>query len=127
MKKPTKTTPALVLTPAAPVLTGGFTIGLDLGDRNHYVCALDATGQIIHEGPIPNDRVALALLLAKYPVANVALAAGTHSPWISRFPAPTARPIPAWVGASHASAGPGAPSQATQGPTARPSASNQSR
>ena len=85
MKKPTKTTPALVLTPAAPVLAGGFTIGLDLGDRNHYVCALDATGQIIHEGPIPNDRVALAWLLTKYPAASVALEAGTHSPWISRY------------------------------------------
>ena len=65
MKKPTKTPPALVLTPAAPVLAGGFTIGLDLGNRSHYVCALAAPGQIIHEGPSPNDRVALAWLPTK--------------------------------------------------------------
>ena len=83
----TKTTaPSVVstLTPA-PVPAGGFTIGLDLGDRSHYVCVLDAAGQIIHEGPLPNDRVALTLLLAKYPAATVALEAGTHSPWISRY------------------------------------------
>jgi transposase len=82
----TKTTPpSVVSTPTAPVPAGGFTIGLDLGDRSHYVCVLDAAGQIIHEGPMPNDRVALALLLAKYPAATVALEAGTHSPWISRY------------------------------------------
>ncbi len=65
MKKPTKTPPALVLTPAAPVLAGGFTIGLDLGDRSHYVCALAAPGQITHEGPSPNDRAARAWLPTK--------------------------------------------------------------
>jgi transposase len=67
------------------VPAGGFTLGLDLGDRSHYVCVLDATGQIIHEGPLLNDRVALALLLTQYPAATVALEAGTHSPWISRY------------------------------------------
>src|ERR1039457_6839003 len=80
------TTPSVVptLTPA-PAAPGGFTLGLDLGDRSHYVCVLDATGQILHEGPMLNDRVALALLLVKYPAATVALEAGTHSPWISRY------------------------------------------
>ena len=64
---------------------GVFTLGLDLGDRSHYVCVLDATGQILHEGTLVNDRVALALLLTQYPAATVALEAGTHSPWISRY------------------------------------------
>src|SRR5271168_3995812 len=85
MKKQNKTSRSVVLTSTAPVLAGGFTIGLDLGDRSHYVCALDATGQIIHEGPMLNDRVTLAVLLAKYSAATVALEAGTHSPWISRY------------------------------------------
>jgi len=66
--------PSVVLTPTAPVPAGGFTLGLDLGDRSHYVCVLDAAGQIIHEGPLLNDRVALALLLTQYPAATVALA-----------------------------------------------------
>jgi transposase len=89
MKKQTnkKTNPPSVLptlTPA-PVMTGGCTLGLDLGDRSHYVCVLDAAGEIIQEGPLPNDRAVLAGLLTKYPAATVALEAGTHSPWISRY------------------------------------------
>src|ERR1035441_8097142 len=82
----TKTnTPSVPMPTPAPVNTGGCTIGLDLGDRNHYVCVLDAAGETVHEGPMPNERVALALLLTKYPAATVALEAGTHSPWISRY------------------------------------------
>jgi transposase len=84
-KNKTNLTPSVVSTSTAPVHVGGFTIGLDLDDRSHYVCVLDAQGQIIHEGPMLNDRVALALLLTKYPAASVALEAGTHSPWISRY------------------------------------------
>ncbi len=85
MKKQTKPTRSVVSTstPAA-VTVGGYTIGLDLGDRSHNVCVLDGQGQMIHEGPLLNERVALALLLTKYPAATVALEAGTHSPWISR-------------------------------------------
>ena len=84
-KNKTNHTPSVVSTSTAPVHAGGFTIGLDLGDRSHYVCVLDAQGQILHEGPRLNERVALALLLTKYPAATVALEAGTHSPWISRY------------------------------------------
>jgi transposase len=80
-----QTTPSVVSTPAAPVTAGGFTIGLDLGDRSHYVVVLDAAGEILHEGAMLNDRVALTVLLTQYPAATVALEAGTHSPWISRY------------------------------------------
>lgn len=85
MKTKTKA-PSVVstLTPAA-VVSGGFTLGLDLGDRAHHVCVLDATGQIIREGSLTNTRPALAQLLAEFPRATVALEAGTHSPWISRY------------------------------------------
>jgi hypothetical protein len=55
------TTPSVVSTPTAPVPAGGFTIGLDLGDRSHYVCVLDAAGQILHEGVLSNTRPALAI------------------------------------------------------------------
>jgi len=80
----TQNTPSVVST-STPVVSSGFTLGLDLGDRSHYVCVLDAAGEILQEGPVPNDRVALAALLTHYPAATVALEAGTHSPWISRF------------------------------------------
>jgi len=80
----TKTTPSVVLTSPAAV-SNGFTLGLDLGDRAHYVCVLDATGQQVHEASLPNTRPALARLLADFPRATVALEAGTHSPWLSRY------------------------------------------
>lgn len=76
--------PSLVST-SIPAVVSGFTLGLDLGDRQHRVCVLDATGQIIREAGLPNTRPALAQLLTEFPRATVALEAGTHSPWISRF------------------------------------------
>src|SRR5271170_5721375 len=82
----TKTSPTTsVVSTSTPAAVSGFTLGLDLGDRQHHVCVLDASGQIIREASLPNTRPALALLLADYPRATVALEAGTHSPWISRF------------------------------------------
>ena len=80
----TKTTPSHVSSSTAAVVSG-FTLGLDLGDRAHHVCVLDATGQIVREASLPNSRPALAELLAEFPHATVALEAGTHSPWISRY------------------------------------------
>jgi len=80
----TKTAPSVVNLPT-PVAISGFTLGLDLGDRAHHVCVLDATGQIVREASLPNTRPALAQLLTEFPRATVALEAGTHSPWISRY------------------------------------------
>ena len=80
----TKTTPSLVST-STPAVVSGFTLGLDLGDRQHHVCVLDAAGQIIREASLPNTRPALAQLLTEFPHSTVALEAGTHSPWISRY------------------------------------------
>jgi len=79
----TNTTPSLVST-STPAVGSGFTLGLDVGDRQHHVCVLDATGQIVREAALPNTRPALAQLLAEFPRSTVALETGTHSPWISR-------------------------------------------
>lgn len=76
----TKTTPPSVLL-TSPVAGNGFTLGLDLGDRAHHVCVLDATGQIVHEAALPNTRPALAKLLAQFPQATVAVEAGSQ-PWL---------------------------------------------
>jgi transposase len=78
----TKVPSIVSASPAA--LVNGFTIGLDLGDRAQYVCVLDTSGQMIHEGSWSNTRPALAKLLADFPRATVAMEADTHSPWISR-------------------------------------------
>ncbi len=83
MKTP-KLTPSVVPTSSAAV-SSGFTLGLDLGDRQHHVCVLDAAGNIVREASLPNTRPALQQLLVDFPRSTVALEAGTHSPWISRF------------------------------------------
>ena len=44
----TSPTPSVVSTSSAAV-GSGFTLGLDLGDRAHHVCVLDAAGQIVRE------------------------------------------------------------------------------
>jgi transposase len=79
----TQKNPTLVSTTA--VVSNGFILGLDLGDRKHQVCVLNQAGDIVHEGALLNTRPALAKLLVDYPHAIVAMEAGTHSPWISRF------------------------------------------
>ena len=80
----TSPTPSIVSN-STPAVVSGFTLGLDLGDRQHHVCVLNASGQIVREDSLPNTRTALARLLTDFPRATVALEAGTHSPWISRF------------------------------------------
>jgi len=62
-----------------------ITIGLDLGDRRHRFCVLDASGEVIEEGTVGNDRHSLAKLAAQFPPGPLAIMeAGAHSPWVSR-------------------------------------------
>ena len=65
--------------PNSPPAPSGFTLGLDLGDRAHHVCVLDAAGNLVREVSLPNTRPALAQLLADFPRSTVALEAGTLS------------------------------------------------
>ena len=60
------------------------TIGLDLGDRWHRFCVLGASGQVVEEGSVANNRVALSELSSRYPGALIVMEAGCHSPWVSR-------------------------------------------
>ncbi|MCP5554234.1 MAG: transposase [Akkermansiaceae bacterium] len=61
------------------------TIGLDLGDKKHSICVLNADGEIIDERTITNQRESLRRLSLKCPGARIAHEVGSHSPWISRF------------------------------------------
>ena len=61
------------------------TIGLDLGERRHRFCVLDEAGEVVEQGSLSNERVALARLTQRYRGALVVMEAGTHSPWISRY------------------------------------------
>jgi len=59
------------------------TIGIDLGDRSHQLCMLDAVGQVVREEQMPNTMPALERMFSALPKALVVLEAGTHSPWVS--------------------------------------------
>lgn len=71
--------------PTAMKTKSTITIGIDLGDKNHAICAIDASGSIIDERSITNHRESLRRLSKKHPGALVAMEVGTHSPWTSRF------------------------------------------
>ena len=62
-----------------------LTIGLDLGDRHHHACVLDASGEILAEEAIVNTREVVTAYCARYPGATVVMETGTHSPWVSRL------------------------------------------
>ncbi len=61
-------------------------IGMDLGDKHHYYCTLDATsGEVVNEGRVLCTKAALQRLFSSMPPALVAIETGTHSPWVSRL------------------------------------------
>lgn len=61
----------------------GITIGMDLGDKNHTACILNAAGDIIEEATISCLRKAVQKFFARYPGAVVVIESGTHSCWVS--------------------------------------------
>jgi len=61
-----------------------ITIGMDLGDKKHVVCILDAEGTMIADTNVANDKESISGFFCKYKGATVAIEASTHSPWISR-------------------------------------------
>lgn len=62
-----------------------LTIGMDLGDKNNRVCAINYDGEVTQSYEIPNTMNAIKRRLGKYPSSVVAIEASTHSPWISRL------------------------------------------
>ena len=70
-----------------------LTVGLDLGDRRHHACVLDAAGEIVAEEVIVNTREVLTAFCARYPGATIVMETGTHSPWVSRLVAAQGHPV----------------------------------
>ncbi len=60
-----------------------ITIGMDLGDKKHVVCILDASGEIARECTVPCTRKAVAKFFGQYSGANLVIESGTHSRWVS--------------------------------------------
>jgi len=62
-----------------------LTVGLDLGDKKHHACVLDAAGSIVAEEVITNTREVIARFAHRLTGATFIMETGTHSPWVSRL------------------------------------------
>jgi len=62
-----------------------LTVGLDLGDRKHHACVLDAAGAIIEEEAMTNTRESIARFAQRFAGSTFIMETGTHSPWVSRL------------------------------------------
>lgn len=60
-------------------------IGMDLGDKSHFVVVLDEAGEQVLAKKIGATAPQLQKFFAPYAGAAVVMEAGTHSPWISRL------------------------------------------
>lgn len=61
------------------------TIGMDMGDKSHTVCVLDAEGEVKTRTTVTNTAKAIHKYFGKLEASRVALEAGTHSGWVSRI------------------------------------------
>jgi hypothetical protein len=53
--------------------TKTVTIGIDLGERKHTFCVLDAYGEVVERGSMPNARRELEGFARRYPSATVVI------------------------------------------------------
>ena len=61
------------------------TIGIDLGDKAHETCTLNAQGEIIERSSILNIQEEIIRFSRQNEGAILIMEAGCHSPWISRL------------------------------------------
>lgn len=66
-------------------MENGITVGIDMGDKNHSVCILDAQGEVLKRTTVTNTAIAIRKYFGKLEPCRVALEAGTHSGWVSRI------------------------------------------
>ena len=63
----------------------GITVGMDMGDKNHRLCVLDAQGEDVTRTAVANTAQAIRKYFGGLEPCRVALEAGTHSGWVSRI------------------------------------------
>jgi len=59
-------------------------LGLDIGDRNIHLCAVDADGNVLERDVVPTREVQIRRRLSRVGRCKVVLEAGSQSPWLSR-------------------------------------------
>jgi len=62
-----------------------ITAGLDMGDKSHEICILNADGKVQRRGKVTNTATAIRRYFGKLERCQVAMEAGTHSAWVSRI------------------------------------------
>ena len=62
-----------------------LTIGIDIGDRSSRYCIVNSTGATLLEGKLATTRQDLSAGFQSFAKTTIAVEAGTHSPWISRY------------------------------------------
>jgi len=60
-------------------------IGMDMGDRKHSICILDAKGKVLSRNTVSNTAVSLKKCFKNLKPSLFAIEAGTHSAWVSRL------------------------------------------
>ena len=63
----------------------GITVGMDMGDKKHDICILDAEGEITKRSGVSNTVIGIRKYFSKLPPCLVAMEAGTHSRWVSNI------------------------------------------
>jgi transposase len=66
-------------------MSKGITVGIDMGDKNHSVCVLDAEGVVLTRATVTNTGKAIRKYFRELEPCRVAMEAGTHSGWVSRI------------------------------------------
>ena len=66
-------------------MENGITVGMDMGDKKHNICILDAQGEVELRDSVTNTATAIRKYFGKIEPCLVALEAGTHSAWVSRI------------------------------------------
>ncbi len=61
------------------------TIGIDMGDKSHRICTIDAEGKIVCFDTVINTKRNIRRYFEKLESCCVAMEAGTHSAWVSRL------------------------------------------
>lgn len=62
-----------------------ITVGLDMGDKKHSVCVLDADGKVLTRAAVANTGKGIRKYFGELKPCRVAMEAGTHSGWVSRI------------------------------------------
>lgn len=63
----------------------GITIGMDMGDKNHEVCEMDADGKVRTRATVTNTAQGIRKYFENREPCLVAMEAGTHSAWVRRI------------------------------------------